>query len=103
MVSGDTDQLQDVIKKNLNLCNLTIVISLDLLKVFDTLNHSHLILKLGQLGFTTASHRLLLSYLRGRTVKTVINSVVSKVLSITSRVPQGLILGPTIFNIYQHI
>jgi len=93
-------KLYDKIRSNLHNGCLTIIVSLDLSKAFDTLDHSVLIRKLRKINFSKSAQLLILNYLRNRSVFTTINNVDSSTSSIEAGVPQGSILGPILFNIY---
>ena len=76
-------------------------IFIDFSKAFDTINHSILWEKLDNLNFGENATSWLKSYLSNRKQVTVINnSTHSDFGSITIGVPQGSILGPTIFLLY---
>ena len=92
--------VNQIVVDNLNQGLLTVLILLDFSKAFDTIAHHILLEKLSLLGFTPPALKLILSYLRPRTVKTIVNNISSKSLEINSGVPQGSILGPSLFNIY---
>ena len=67
---------------------------------FDCVPHDLIIAKLHAYGFDLTSLEYILSYLTNREQSTRINAVHSLYEIILSGVPQGSILGPTIFNIF---
>ena len=69
-------------------------------KVFDSLDHKILLLKLQDIGMSRAALRWFSSYLSERYQAMRINSVVSDKLVVHCGIPQGSILGPILFNIY---
>ena len=73
---------------------------LDFSKAFDTLDHQTLLYKLKQLKFSSNSIKWVENFLSQRKQVTIIGQSVSDELSITCGVPQGSILGPTLFLIY---
>ena len=81
---------------------LPINIYLDLSKAFDIIDHSILINKLEYYGLKGSHLRLLHSYLSNRKQYTEINNTKSNILSITTGVPRGTILGPLLFIIYSN-
>ena len=76
------------------------VLLTDLSKAFDCLSHDLLIAKLEAYGFDYKSLQLISSYLTNRYQRVRINSSCSTWSEILNGVPQGSILGPTLFNIY---
>jgi len=73
---------------------------MDLSKAFDCLPHDLLIAKMTAYGFGTKTLNLFQSYLSGRKHQVGIGSLISDLLEILLRVPQGSVLGPTLFNIF---
>ena len=71
----------------------------DLSKAFDCIEHDLLIAKLAAYGFDSHSLSFVLSYLNERKQRTKIQNSHSPYAHIACGVPQGLILGPLLFNI----
>ena len=67
---------------------------------FDCLRHDLLLAKLNAYGFTQASLQLIQNFLTNRFQRVRVNSHYSSWFEILFGVPQGSIMGPTIFNIY---
>ena len=74
---------------------------LDLSAAFDTVNHKILldVLK-NYFGITEQALAWILSYLSNRKFLVQIGQFTSKIVTINFSVPQGSILGPTMFNCY---
>ena len=89
--------LTDHIKNETSKGNVTGMVMIDLQKAFDTCDHSILLQKLKCMG--VASHWFR-SYLSGRRQCVGVEGTMSPFLDITCGVPQGSILGPTLFLCY---
>src|SRR5215813_12051339 len=78
----------------------TVGVFLDLSKAFDVVPHDILMKKLNNYGIRGKAHDLIKSYLDNRKQYVDISGSKSTYLKITSGVPQGSILGSTLFLIY---
>ena len=75
---------------------------MDLSKAFDTLDHNILLNKLKYYGDTNTELSWFQSYLTERSQYVEINGITSNILTISTGVPQGSILGPLLFLIYMN-
>ena len=76
---------------------------MDLSKAFDVVPHNLLIEKLMVYGYSTPCITLIQNYLSDRKQRVKINNSRSKWCDVTKGVPQGSILGPTLFNVFMNI
>ena len=78
----------------------TIGIFIDLKKAFDTIDHKILLDKLNAYGVRGIAGKWLTSYLSNRKQFVNVHNVCSDLLDISCGIPQGSILGPTLFLLY---
>ena len=75
-------------------------IALDISKAFDKVWHKGLLLKLSSYGVSGHILGIIKSFLSGRSLRVVINGQSSKMFFLNAGVPQGSVLGPTLFLIF---
>ena len=77
------------------------VIYFDFAKAFDSVNHDIILQKLkSQFNIDSFLLRFIVNYLSGRKQCVVMGGSVSSTLNVISGVPQGSILGPTLFVLF---
>ncbi len=82
-------------------CNEVIaLIFKHLSKAFDCLPHDLMTAKLIAYGMSHSALKILISYLRHRTQSVKIGSDTSDSMTIIKGIPQGSILGPSLFNLF---
>ena len=94
------DDLLNFVVENLNKKNKVLTIFLDLAKAFDTVPVSTLLLKLEGMGIRGLQLELFKSYLTNRRQIVKIENYKSDEFPIYYGVPQGSILGPTLFLVF---
>lgn len=92
--------LTQLINSVLHQNKLIIEIFLDIKKAFDTVSHSILLQKLESYGVTNNSLEFFSSYLSSRKQMVVMSDYYSTYSTVTSGVPQGSVLGPILFSLY---
>ena len=76
------------------------VVALDISKAFDRVWHKALLAKLPAYGFTPSLCKLISSYLSCRSISVVVDGAASSTFQISSGVPQGSVLSPTLFLLF---
>ena len=90
------------ILKDIDNRDTSLAIFMDLRKAFDTLDHQILLHKLKYYGVNDTPLKWLTSFLTGRQQYVEIYGYSSGLLTLTTGVPQGSILGPLLFLIYMN-
>ena len=76
------------------------VVALDISKAFDRVWHKALLAKLPFYGFTPSLCNLISSYLSNRFISVVVDGATSASFPISSGVPQGSVLSPTLVLLF---
>ena len=90
-------RLVDEWKWSIDIKQIAVAAFLDLRKAFDVINHNLLLKKLESAGVSGSAFYWFKSYLDNRRQYVTCNSTESKSLALRHGVPQGSVLGPTLF------
>lgn len=90
---------EDIIE-GFNTANQTAAVFLDIEKAFDKVWHDGVLHKMRRMQLPPWMTKLIRSYLTNRRFAVKINDELSRERQVNAGVPQGSILGPTLFNIY---
>ena len=92
--------INEVVTKNLENKINTLAIFLDIQKAFDSVDHTILLKKLEKYGIRGIPYLFFKSYLSNRNQYISMNNLSSHTFPLHFGVPQGSILGPTLFLIF---
>lgn len=95
-------RLVNYIKKSKNHGRSTMSVFLDIEKAFDTVWHDGLIYKMIEAKFPYYLIKVVNSYLNGRKFYVCHNGSKSSIKDVVAGVPQGSVLGPSLYSFYTH-
>ncbi len=90
----------DDLASNIDANSQTDIILLDFSKAFDKVPHQRLLVKLAYYGIRGSTLTWISNFLGSRTQQVVVEGQLSATGAVTSGVPQGSVLGPTLFLVY---
>ena len=92
--------MSDRIARAFNRSGATRAVALDISKAFDRVWHASLLHKLKSYGISGQIFGLISSFLSNRRLRVVLDEKSSQEYPVNAGVPQGSILGPTVFLLY---
>ena len=92
--------VSDRIARAFNRSGATRAVALDISKAFDRVWHADLFHKLNSYGFSGQIFGLISSFLSNRRLRVVLDEKSSQENPVNAGIPQGSILGPTLFLLY---
>ena len=92
--------VSDIISRAFNRSRATQVVALDISKAFGRVWHAGLLHKLKSYGISGQIFGLISSFLSNRQLQVVLDGKSSQEYPVNVGVPQGSILGPTLFLLY---
>ena len=98
--TGDLFYLTHAWASSLRNFGESFVVALDIAKAFDRVWHKALSAKLPAYGFTPSFCKLISSFLSNRFISVVVDSATSTSFPVSSGVPQGSVLSPTLCHLF---